>query len=78
MYSRLHVIICDSLQNPPLYNKGSAARKRSLSENWLEHNPPDTVNNGDLLQPKYKKKKTVTNPKPKHFNKKKVHCSYKY
>lgn len=58
---------------PPLYNKaGKGNRKRSLSENWLEHNPVDTVNNGDLLQPNFKKKKTVTNPKSKHFNLRKV------
>ena len=27
----------------------------------------DCVENDDLLQPHFKKKKTVTNPKPKHF-----------
>ncbi|XP_003384468.1 PREDICTED: kinesin-like protein KIF23 [Amphimedon queenslandica] len=51
----------------PLYTKGKAQRKRSLSENWLEHKPTDCVENNDILQPRFKKKKTVTNPKPKHF-----------
>ncbi len=48
---------------PPL--KGKNSRKRSLSENWLEHKPTTTVNSGALLQPVYKKKKTVTNPQPR-------------
>lgn len=45
--------------------KGKNSRKRSLSENWLEHKPTTTVNSGALLQPVYKKKKTVTNPQPR-------------
>ncbi len=44
-----------------------AGRKRSFSENWLEHKPSSNVNSGDLLQPVIKKKKTVTTPKPKHL-----------
>ena len=62
----LYGILVSAIQGgnvPPL--KGKNSRKRSLSENWLEHKPTTTVNSGDLLQPVYKKKKTVTNPQPK-------------
>lgn len=45
----------------------SSTRKRSFSENWLEHKPSSNVNSGDLLQPVIKKKKTVATPKPKHL-----------
>ena len=57
---------CISMQggNVPAL-KGKNSRKRSLSENWLEHKPTTTVNSGALLQPVYKKKKTVTNPQPR-------------
>lgn len=63
------------IQNAPLYTKSKGNRKRSLSENWLEHNPPDTVESGDLLQPRFKKKKTIVNPKAKHFKSKQVSLS---
>jgi kinesin family protein 23 len=56
----------------PLYTKTKGRRKRSLSENWLEHKPADTVESGDILQPKFKKKKTIVNPKAKHFKSKNV------
>jgi len=42
-------------------------RKRSFSENWLAHKPAGNVACGDILQPVMKKKKTVTNPKPRHL-----------
>ena len=42
-------------------------RKRIFSENWLVHKPATNVACGDILQPVMKKKKTVTNPKPKHL-----------
>ena len=45
----------------------STGRKRSFSENWLEHKPSSNVMSGDILQPVIKKKKTVTTPKPKHL-----------
>lgn len=53
----------------PVRPKG---RKRSLSENWLEHKPHTTVDNVGLLQPQMKKKKTLAAPKAKHFKSKQV------
>ena len=52
--------------------KGKGSRKRSLSENWLEHKPTTTVRSGDILQPQIKKKKTVSTPRPKDFRSKQV------
>jgi kinesin family protein 23 len=54
---------------PPIKGKG---RKRSASENWLEHVPSSTVENGGILQPQLKKKRTVSTPKPKDFQSKRV------
>ena len=51
----------------PLRGKQQGGRKRSLSENWLEHKPSSTLNSGDILQPMIKKKKTVSTPQPKHL-----------
>ena len=75
----------------PVKGKG---RKRSASENWLEHVPSSTVENGKktsepsfphslpppslslsaggVLQPQLKKKRTVSTPKPKDFQSKRV------
>lgn len=49
------------------HKAAGGSRKRSFSENWLEHKPSSNVNSGDILQPVIKKKKTVTTPKPKHL-----------
>ncbi|XP_064387362.1 kinesin-like protein KIF23 [Halichondria panicea] len=54
---------------PALRGKG---RKRSFSENYLEHKPTTTVRSGDLLQPLMKKKKTVSTPRPKDFQSRQV------
>lgn len=42
----------------------SAHRKRPSSDNnkWLQHNPPDSVKVDTIMQPNFKKKKTVQNP----------------
>ncbi|KAL5468996.1 hypothetical protein EMCRGX_G030160 [Ephydatia muelleri] len=53
----------------PVKGKG---RKRSVSDNWLEHKPTDIVDNGELLQPIMKKKKTVSTPTTKDLNNKQV------
>ena len=37
-------------------------RKRSASENWLEHALSSTLENGGILQPQMKKKCTVSTP----------------
>nr|WNS50023.1 kinesin-like protein protein KIF23 [Halisarca dujardinii] len=49
-------------------------RKRSISENWLNHRPTTTLEGATVLQPNIKKKKTITTPKPKHFKDK--HSKY--
>ena len=36
-----------SLQNLPL--QGRSQRKRSLSENWLDHRPPTTMDGGEII-----------------------------
>jgi kinesin family protein 23 len=54
---------------PPVKGKG---RKRSASENWLEHVPSSTVENNGILQPQMKKKRTVSTPKPKDFHSKRL------
>ena len=54
---------------PAVRGKG---RKRSFSENYLEHRPMTTVKSGDLLQPLMKKKKTVSTPRPKDFQSRQV------
>ena len=53
---------------PAIHGKNN--RKRSLSENWLEHKPATTVQSGDVLQPVLKKKKTVSTPRPRDFKSK--------
>lgn len=53
----------------PVKAKG---RKRSISENWLEHKPTNVVDNGELLQPIMKKKKTVSTPTTKDLASKQV------
>lgn len=52
--------------------RSKIGRKRSLSENYLEHKPLTTVRSGDLLQPQMKKKKTVSTPRPRDFRSKQV------
>lgn len=44
--------------------RSNAYRKRSFSENWLDHRPAGSVDSGTVLQPLIKrKKKTVAAPK---------------
>jgi kinesin family protein 23 len=58
--------------NLPLHGRGG--RKRSISDNWLDHRPQTTLDGDTVLQPIIKKKKTVSTPKPKHFKDK--HSKY--
>jgi len=52
--------------------RSRGGRKRSLSENWLEHKPSTTVDNGDLLQPQLKKKRTVAAPRARDLRSRQV------
>ena len=46
--------------------RSNAHRKRSFSENWLDHRPTGSVESGTVLQPLIKRKKrTVAAPKSK-------------
>lgn len=46
--------------------RSTTHRKRSFSENWLDHRPAGSVDSGTVLQPMIKRKKrTVATPKSK-------------
>jgi len=55
---------CNQPLNIPV--RSNSHRKRSFSENWLDHRPAGSVDSGTVLQPLIKRKKrTVATPKSK-------------